>query len=174
MNHFASPWLFVKYTLSLIAFVLVVDISAIFWHHTSPVGQAVPFQVLIRGPKDGALSEVEFASVEVKFSGFERKVTVYHATDGFEEGSSTQRVQLDDVSGADGDRDDRTGWLRWGKDGILVLQGLLANSRSGEVKVREYPCAYVTSSSRVTQGRICDIPYSRGRLENRATIQPGA
>ncbi|KAF8601607.1 hypothetical protein BDV93DRAFT_509874 [Ceratobasidium sp. AG-I] len=133
------------------------DISTTFWLHTSPVGQAVPFQIIIQGPKDGALSEVEFASIGVKFSGLERQVTVYHATDGFEGGSNVQRVKLDDISGAGGDRDERVGWLRWGKDGVLVLQGSLANFRAGAVKVES-----VTFHIREGDWRI-ELPFSLER-----------
>ncbi|KAG8739213.1 hypothetical protein FRC10_005870 [Ceratobasidium sp. 414] len=108
------------------------DISTTFWHGTSPINQPVPLQILIRGPADGALSEVEFASLDLKFTNIDEKVVIYHATNKPEPDSSVQRADMGSVNG---EGVDRSGWLRWGKDGALVLQGSVACSKPGEVKL---------------------------------------
>ncbi|KAG9084046.1 hypothetical protein FS749_005537, partial [Ceratobasidium sp. UAMH 11750] len=108
------------------------DISTTFWHGTSPIQQPVPFQILIQGPADGALSEVEFASLDLKFTNIDDKVVVHHATDKPDPSSNIQRADLGNVNG---EGTDRSGWLRWGKNEALVLQGSVACSKPGEVKL---------------------------------------
>ncbi|QRW12406.1 trafficking protein particle complex subunit 11 [Ceratobasidium sp. AG-Ba] len=58
------------------------DISATFWDNESPVNQPVLFQILIRGPSDGALSELEFALLDVKFQHTTRRTWDYRSKPG--------------------------------------------------------------------------------------------
>ncbi|QRV97868.1 trafficking protein particle complex subunit 11 [Ceratobasidium sp. AG-Ba] len=108
------------------------DISATFWDNESPVNQPVLFQIFIRGPSDGALSELEFALLDVKFSNIDQKVQVHHSTEKPNPDSNIQRAELGTIGG---EEIDRHGWLRWGKDGVLVLQGSVTSSKSGEIKL---------------------------------------
>ncbi|KAG9089857.1 hypothetical protein FRC07_012245, partial [Ceratobasidium sp. 392] len=108
------------------------DITTTFWHASSSINQPVPFQIIIRGPEDGALSEVEFTHIDLKFSNIDQKIVVHHATDKPDPESNVQRAEIGNVTG---EESDRVGWLRWGKEGVLVLQGLVGCAKPSEAKL---------------------------------------
>ncbi|CCO34774.1 hypothetical protein BN14_08882 [Rhizoctonia solani AG-1 IB] len=111
------------------------DISPTFWQATSPVNEQVPFQIAIRGPEDGALSQVEFSSIDVKFVGVDRTLTIYHAKDSAPTGESLQMINVGLVEPGPIEAEEKTARLRWDKDSTLVLYGSVTASKGGEVKV---------------------------------------
>ncbi|KAG9086628.1 hypothetical protein FRC06_003000 [Ceratobasidium sp. 370] len=68
----------------------------------------------------------------LKFTNIDEKVVVYHATNLPDPDSS---VQLANLGSVNDEGLDRSGWLRWGKDRALVLQGSVICSKPGEVKL---------------------------------------
>jgi hypothetical protein len=72
--------------------------------------------------------------MNLKFTNMEREVVIYHATSR-DTNESVQRASLGEITGANREAPDRSGWLRWGKDGVLVLQGSVSCAKAGEVKV---------------------------------------
>ncbi|KAG8794879.1 hypothetical protein FRC12_020516 [Ceratobasidium sp. 428] len=146
------------------------DISTTFWHAISSINQPVSFQVLIRGPSDGALSEVEFAYLDLKFTNIDHKLVVHHAT---EKPDPESNIQCADLGSITEEQTDRVGWLRWGKGGVLVLQGFVECAKPGEVKLEsvtfhlregdwriELPC---NSRAKPADGAMSSLSWYNGK-----------
>ncbi|CAE6461506.1 unnamed protein product [Rhizoctonia solani] len=111
------------------------DIAPTFWQAKSPVNELVPFQIVIKGPSDGALAQVQFSSMDVKFAGVDRTLTIYHAKDPALAEESLQKINVGLVGPEATEREEKTARLRWGKDSTLVLCGSITASKGGEVRV---------------------------------------
>ncbi|KAF8752579.1 Foie gras liver health family 1 [Rhizoctonia solani] len=113
----------------------LVDIVPTFWQATSAVNQYVPFQIAVKGPGDRALAHVEFSSMDIKFAGVNRTLTIYHAKDSSSTEDLIQKINLGPVGPEPAEQEENTGRLRWDKDNVLVLCGSVTASRPGEVKI---------------------------------------
>ncbi|GAB1526652.1 hypothetical protein RhiTH_009824 [Rhizoctonia solani] len=113
----------------------LVDIVPTFWQATSAVNQYVPFQIAVKGPGDRALAHVEFSSMDIKFAGVNRTLTIYHAKDSSSTEDLIQKINLGPVGPEPAEQEENTCRLRWDKDNVLVLCGSVTASRPGEVKI---------------------------------------
>jgi hypothetical protein len=78
---------------------------------------------------------VEFSSLDVKFEGLDSNVTVYHAKDTPDNVEGVQMVKIGTIGSESTEESDKTGWLRWQKNGVTVLCGNIVASKAGEIKV---------------------------------------
>ncbi|KAJ1300005.1 hypothetical protein OPQ81_011839 [Rhizoctonia solani] len=111
------------------------NIIPTFWQATSTVNKYVPFQVVIKGPDDGALAQVEFSSLDIKFAGEGRTLTMYHAKDAVLPQGNTQMIEVGYVGLETAEAEEKVAWLRWDKDSTLVLCGNITASNAEEIKV---------------------------------------
>ncbi|KAB5589557.1 Glutathione transferase omega-1 [Ceratobasidium theobromae] len=132
------------------------DIIPTFWQPTSPVNKSVPFQVVLHGPEDGALSKVEFSSIQVRFEGLDQSVIVNHTKDAIPDGqTSVQMVDIGTVGSESAEG--KTGYLRWGERGVIVLCGSIIAAKPGEIKVQSV-------TFRINEGEwIVEFPFRLGK-----------
>ncbi|EUC61804.1 glutathione transferase omega-1 [Rhizoctonia solani AG-3 Rhs1AP] len=111
------------------------DIAPTFWQATSPINQHVPFQIVIKGPNDGALAQVEFSSLEIKFAGVDRALTIYHTNDAVPTEGDVQMIKVGSVGSETTEGEEKVARLRWDKESTLVLCGSITASKVEEIKV---------------------------------------
>ncbi|KAG8690818.1 hypothetical protein FRC11_008923 [Ceratobasidium sp. 423] len=136
-------------------------IAPTFWQATSPVNEQIPFQITIKGPDDGALAHVEFSSIDIKFAGVDRTLTIYHAKDAAPTEGNTQMINVGSI-GTETTEEDKVAWLRWDKDSTLVLWGNITASKGGEVKVESV-------TFRIKEGEwTLELPF---RLQEKSVLE---
>ncbi|KAH7329744.1 Foie gras liver health family 1-domain-containing protein [Rhizoctonia solani] len=137
------------------------DIVPTFWQAASPVNEHVPFQIVIKGPSDGVLAQVEFSSLEIKLAGVNRTMTIYHAKDVVLTDGAIQMVKIGSIGSDTVEGEEKVAWLRWDKDTTLILYGTVTSSKGEEVKVESI-------TFRIKEGEwTLDFPF---RLEEKSVL----
>lgn len=104
-----------------------VECSSTFWLESAVMGQPVPYQIaLSTTPDGGPIDCLPFDSVRVDFANGHPSVTVLH-----EPSQERPQVQLVRLAASQSS----TAHLRWRKEDMLVLSGLVTSPSMSEIKV---------------------------------------